>query len=99
MLHPFALEITTYATVTGDEVELVSCSAIADVPLLALSLIPVSEPRVHENEVPVVALASVYPKIDPLQIAGGVSGVLNCGVGLMTTEIACGALQPFDVRL
>ena len=46
----------------------------------------------HPNVDPDVALAGTYVKVDPLQIAAGVSVVLSTGVGFIVTTTFCGVL-------
>jgi hypothetical protein len=60
---------------------LVNTSLIAPLPLPRGWLMPDTTARVQENVVLPVALAGVYPNVVPLQIATGVSVLVNTGVG------------------
>lgn len=62
-------------------------------PAAAASFIPVTEARIQEYDAPIVELEKLYANEALLQIAAGVSELLNCGVGFTTTVTLSGAEQ------
>jgi len=63
-------------------------------------LIPETVALVQANVDPDVALVAVYPNVEPLQVAAGVSVLLNTGDGFTGTTTLCGVPeQLFAVRV
>jgi hypothetical protein len=91
--------VTTYVTTIGLAVVLVNISLIGlPTPLLDPWLIPATSERLQLKVAPVVALVAVYVNVVPLQIAPGVSVLLNEGIGAtLTVTFSPVLLQLFAV--
>jgi hypothetical protein len=57
-------------------------------------LMPGINALLYVKPAPAVALAGVYVKVDPLQIADGVNVLVKTGIGLTSTTTFCELLQP-----